>query len=163
MTEHWFNHTPTCPDCGATRRITVRTLDQGWPIKCRKCGLELHLPLPEFEEPEVPGDWRRGVEPHRRYWKRCYEKAGQWLIRHLEGEMIFGLVYTDSGIASAHAWVMLPDGIVFDGVWQRFVRWEDYQRLLHAEAHHFLSCDEYITATVETGHYGPFIHRGWRY
>lgn len=157
MREHWFNHDTACSDCGAIRRITVRTLDQGWPIRCRKCGLELHHPIPEFEEPEVPEDWQVGVDPRRRYWKRCYEKAGQWIINHFEGEMVFGLIYTDSGIAAAHAWVHLPGDIVFDGVWQRFVRWEDYQRLLKATVIEAYTHMGYIEMTLETGHYGPFF------
>lgn len=72
--------------------------------------------------------WLEGVDPHAIYPQECFYRAycyatdasrytvkGLWLVH---GECAFAL--------GPHAWVELPDGLIFDGVFQQFFRAKDF-------------------------------------
>lgn len=163
---HWYDHNQACPQCGQVRRITISTLKAGWPIRCknRYCRAELQGVLPKFEEPEVPQKWRDRAQPERRFWQRCYEMAGKFMLGVIGYEYLGPLhdavlvhgSCKDDGFRFAHAWVELPGDIIFDGVWQRFLRKEDYIRLRDAVEVVRYTEPELVAMTVECGTWGPW-------
>jgi hypothetical protein len=80
---------------------------------------------------------------------RCCEK-GIWLV-HGECAMAFG----------PHAWVELPDGLVFDGVFQQFYRLEDWEAHIRGQAWYKFTPDAafLIFANMPRTEDGQFIYR----
>ncbi len=77
-----------------------------------------------------PGSpWIEGVELDSIFPQDCYWQAYRYACDTPDrlGNCGHKLVHGETSLAlGGHAWVELPNGIVFDGVYQRFYRHEDY-------------------------------------
>lgn len=85
------------------------------------------------------------------YPNKCYEKADEYLLdkRHIKGIKLVHGLYTIFEIP--HAWVELPDDIVFDGVLQRFYKKEGYYDTYQIKKIKEYSAEEAYTKMIETG------------
>jgi hypothetical protein len=113
-------------------------------------------------EVDPPSPYLRGA--CRQRWRiflgRCFQKAVQYLFRVDEDAkegafLVHGTCRGQHGRVD-HAWVELPGGIVFDGVLQRFYRWEDYERELAAVAGCRYSAKEAARLLLSHNHNGPW-------
>jgi hypothetical protein len=91
-------------------------------------------------EVNVEQAWREGTDPDAIYFGECYFRAFRYatsLVRSCNAGMLKSLdgVYLVHGETAAgfalggHAWVELPGGVIFDGVYQRFYSAEGYAPL----------------------------------
>lgn len=85
-----------------------------------------------------PEEYRTGKQK-RYYPKKCFEKAFQYMIdvRPKDGVLVHGKYSPFKGPEDLfsymeHAWLELPEDIVFDGVLQRLYRKVDYYNYYHA-------------------------------
>ncbi|QDT24348.1 Rho termination factor N-terminal domain-containing protein [Gimesia chilikensis] len=79
----------------------------------------------EVSPPESP--WTEGVEQDVIYPQDCYLRALKYSTDVRRYGKSHRLVHGETLLAfGGHAWVELPNGLVFDGVYQRFYRREDY-------------------------------------
>ena len=120
--------------------------------------------------------WRRtvstdtlcGVQPSRRHWADCYRQACNYVLAHtpgagacppLDGMRLAHGVCRDATDTWAHAWVELPDRLIFDGVRQAFYDRAGYYRVLHAVAEATYDAPAMIEQMRATRRYGPW-HEG---
>jgi len=109
-----------------------------------------------------------GTRPGRRYWGDCYRKAADYLLAHSPGSgarpggegmaLVHGVCCRDR-LLWAHAWVALPQALVFDGVRQQFYDQEGYRRVLQAAAEATYSRADVVERLRATQRYGPW-HQG---
>jgi hypothetical protein len=91
---------------------------------------------------------------------RCYELA--WTALDLEpgGEhfrLVHGKVYNATlDVRMDHAWVVLPDGRVYDPVFNKYFPWRLYAKWYAAVAEVTYTRREAMAAIVATRHYGPW-------
>jgi hypothetical protein len=87
-------------------------------------------------EVEVPEAYRTGRR-RRVYHRQCYAKAYDYAVSkyELEGVKLVHGLYDPMGrqMNIPHAWVELPEDIVFDGVQQRFYQKRGYYEVYRAE------------------------------
>jgi hypothetical protein len=70
--------------------------------------------------------WRAGVDEQAIYPRECYARALHYALGLRQSEGVF-LVHGESVFSlGGHAWVELPDGLVFDAVFEQFYRHEAY-------------------------------------
>jgi len=126
----------TCVDCGVE-------MGESHGIKrCPKCRKERlaasyavgrqRVARYEVTPPESP--WIEGVDLDAIYPQDCYLRAYKYACdvnRCFEKHQL--VVGATSLAFGGHAWVELPSGIIFDGVYQRFYRKDDYYGVM-AEA-----------------------------
>lgn len=111
-------------------------------------------------EGEVEEKYKTG-KPKRLNPKNCYEKAFRYVAdkRDLnEIKLVHGL-YKPETIKNhcGHAWVEIPDGIIFDGVMQRFYRKEGYYKYYQAiKQNEYNRSEMYKEGFKCGGHYGPW-------
>jgi hypothetical protein len=115
-------------------------------------------------EVEPPGSpWIEGVDVNAIYPRQCYERAYEYAIHESRCLEKHHFVLGETSLAlGGHAWVELPNGLVFDGVFQRFYRREDYYgEMAHATpwyiydaiaAHRFG-----VTLKVSPGHWWSHV------
>ena len=90
----------------------------------------------KFAVSDVRPYWMEGVNPHTVYPHECFYRAFRYAT-DLDSNLEKGtwLVHGECILASGlHAWVELPDGLVFDGVFQQFYRIEDWEREMFGQA-----------------------------
>lgn len=79
----------------------------------------------EVAPPGLP--WVEGVDVNAIYPRQCYERAYEYAVHESRWLEKHHLVHGEASLAmGGHSWVELPNGLVFDGVFQRFYRREDY-------------------------------------
>lgn len=84
----------------------------------------------------VPPLWMKGVDPQAVYPQQCFYQAYKY-VTHLDRFLEEGiwLVHGECGLAlGPHAWVELPDGLVFDGVFQQSYRIADWNERILGQA-----------------------------
>jgi hypothetical protein len=86
----------------------------------------------------VPPDELRSLsDPSRVYARWCFEMAYLYVVSHDHVEGIHYVVGEASvGGCGLHAWVELPNDVVFDGVMQRFYRREAYDERQHVKVYY---------------------------
>ena len=90
----------------------------------------------DYAVSDVPPLWLEGVEPQAIYPQECFYRAYSYAT-HLSRFSTKGiwLVHGECGLCfGCHAWVELPDGLVFDGVFQQFYRIEDWEKRILGRA-----------------------------
>ena len=117
--------------------------------------------------------WRRtvstdvlcGAQPSRRHWADCYRRACNYVLAHTPGKgacpPLAGIrlahgVCGDATDQWAHAWVELPDGLIFDGVRQAFYDRGGYYQVLHAVAEATYDAPAMIEQMRASLRYGPW-------
>jgi hypothetical protein len=82
----------------------------------------------QYEVTPPGSPWIEGVERDAIYPQDCFRQAYRYTSN--PERLVYGthrLVHGETSLAfGGHAWVELPNGLVFDGVYQRFYRREDY-------------------------------------
>ena len=113
----------------------------------------------EIQVPEqLRSKHRKG--PHNIH--QCYKKAWEYAVDHeVEGMRVVHGTY-GGGLNIDHAWVELPEGVLFDGVTQRFYQREGYYSISKA-----IKEVEYDVITLcrllgDEGHFGPFHETFWQ-
>ena len=113
----------------------------------------------------VSADTLCGVRPSRRHWADCYRRACDYVLAHTPGKGAcpplagMRLVHGVCGDATdlwAHAWVELPDGLIFDGVRQVFYDRGGYYQVLHAVAEATYDAPAMIVQMRNSVRYGPW-------
>jgi hypothetical protein len=107
-------------------------------------------------EVQVPEHLRRGTRPERTYQGRCYQRALNFILDHAEAKgcrLVHGTACSD---LRGHAWVELSDGIVFDGVAQRFYRRHGYYIALTARKKQSFTPEQASRLAVAHNHCGPW-------
>lgn len=80
-----------------------------------------------FEVVPPGSPWIEGVDANAIYPRQCYQRAYDYAIHESRCLEKHHLVHGETRLAlGGHSWVELPNGLVFDGVFQRFYRREDY-------------------------------------
>jgi hypothetical protein len=118
--------------------------------------------LKQLSQYEItPVDEYKTGKPKRLSPKNCYIKAFQYVSdkSHIEGIRLAHGLYKPSFINnhSGHAWVELPNEIVFDGVLQRFYKKEGYYNFYQITKQVEYDSKEMRKAGLEAGGtYGPW-------
>lgn len=110
-------------------------------------------------EAEVPIHLKVGVNPNAFFPQECYQRTVEYMDRHREQAgvtLIHGTIASAGGIRVGHAWVELPEGIVFESVCQRFYHQEDYYTVRGAQAVAQYTWPEMDAFLKETDQYGPW-------
>ena len=112
----------------------------------------------------VPEEWRQNVRPRRRFPKDCFYRSWRYVLDHdaPEARLVHGTYAPDllSGTPGVnHAWVELPGGIVFDGVYQRFFVGAAYYVAMNCIAEVSYTPEEAARLVIEAGHIGPWHKR----
>jgi len=73
-------------------------------------------------EVEVGSQWRAGVDPHAIYPGECFYRAALYVSEpdRVSADGLWLVHGENTTSQDRHAWVELPDGVVFDPVLQRF-------------------------------------------
>jgi len=106
-------------------------------------------------EVQVPGSLRSShrIGPHN--IKDCFRKAFEYAFEHqVQGIRIVHGTHRNEYFE--HAWVELPDGVLFDGVLQRFYDRERYYSITNAIKIVEYSLKAYSELMSNEGHFGPF-------
>jgi len=94
------------------------------------------------------------------YPGECYERAFAYVLDHdIEGMLLVhgvSSVATDADDVLDHAWVVLPGGIVFDGVAQRFFAEEAFHAVMQVRAVAVYTPDAAVDRVLRTNSYGPW-------
>jgi hypothetical protein len=77
-----------------------------------------------------------GVDPHAIYPHECFYRSYRYATDPVRlSEKTIRLVHGECVLAlGPHAWVELPDGLVFDGVFQQYYRIEDWETEISGRA-----------------------------
>jgi hypothetical protein len=86
------------------------------------------------EVADVPAAWRVGTTPDTPYPGDCYYRSFRYVSKHCTSIQPLWLVQGEYWLGARHAWVELPDDLVFDGVMQRFYRKDAYYEIQGARA-----------------------------
>jgi hypothetical protein len=91
------------------------------------------------EQTPPSSPWIEGVTLDRIYPQDCFNRAYTYTRDSSRSYEKHLLVHGETSLAlGGHAWVELPNGLVFDGVFQRFYRIEDYYgEMAHAKPWYF--------------------------
>jgi hypothetical protein len=81
------------------------------------------------EVADVPEDWRVGITPEMLRPGECFVRSFRYVSEHFASGVPMLLVHGEYLLGARHAWVELPDAIVYDGVMQRFYRRDAYYSL----------------------------------
>jgi hypothetical protein len=129
-----------------------RMMKERWKMVREACRRDVEE-MRAFEiVPPPPYKLRRGRR--RTYPKKCYERAYRYIVDHddTDARLMHGRYYDGKG----HAWVVIPGGIVFDGVLDRFYAAEPYLQMLECVPEKEYSAQEAITVGGQHRHYGPW-------
>lgn len=125
-----------CCDCdGHDPDLSVWTGE--WPTDVGKSNAEYWLTaiyerkrqkVTQYEVSPPESPWIEDVELDAIYPQDCYRQAYTYTCNPKRlVDSTHRLVHGETSLAlGGHAWVTLPNGLVFDGVYQRFYRAEDY-------------------------------------
>lgn len=88
----------------------------------------------EIDPPGSP--WIEGVDRENVYPRACYMMASEYAYHIARSFQEYKVVHGDTSlVVGGHAWVDLPNNLVFDGVYQRFYRRDDYYgQMAHAKS-----------------------------
>lgn len=90
--------------------------------------------IAKYAVSDVPSEWLDGVDHDAIYPQECFFRS----LHYAKHESRFlvpdvWLVHGRCGLFfGQHAWVELPDGLIFDGVFQQFFRKDDWRHHIHA-------------------------------
>ncbi len=118
-----------CPEPKSTEDWSNIDNDQ-FAESVRRRYEELKLKYSTLAIKDVPQLWLEGVDPAAIYPQECFSRAYRYAVDlcRIEVEGIW-LVHGECGLCfGRHAWVELPDALVFDGVFQQFFRIEDWEK-----------------------------------
>ena len=103
----------------------------------------------------MPEDWKEGVSEGPHNLRQCYLNALLYALDHhnIEG---LRLVHGVNCQFLDHAWVDLPNRIVFDGVLQRFYTQELFYSVTHARNKAEYTWEEASAKFIRAGGYGPW-------
>ena len=87
----------------------------------------------EIDPPGSP--WIEGVDSENVYPRACYMMACEYAYHIARSFLDYKVVHGETSLVfGGHAWVELPNDLVFDGVYQRFYRRDDYYgQMAHAK------------------------------
>ena len=133
----------------------------------KKSAIEDRKQLAEYEV--TPSDEYKTDKPRRLSPKNCFMKAFRYVAdkSHLEGVRLVHGLYKPAFFDehSCHAWVELPNDIVFDGVMQRFYEKEGYCTYYQIIKQKEYDCKIMHKIGLEQGgHFGPWHdpYIGWK-
>jgi hypothetical protein len=86
------------------------------------------------EVTDVPEVWRAGTTPETLRPGECFFRSFRYVSEHFASGVPMWLVHGEYLLGARHAWVELPDAVVFDGVMQRFYRRDAYYSIQVARA-----------------------------
>ena len=109
----------------------------------------------------TPNDEFKTGKAKRLYPKHCYRKAFEYVSakRDIEGIKLVHGLYRPSFFDNhcGHAWVNLPNQIIFDGVLQLFYDKEGYYDFYQiVKQREYNSSEMYRIRKENGGHYGPW-------
>lgn len=110
--------------------------DERLMVRIRRMYEQSREQYAEYEVADVPPLSTKGVEPDDIYPQECFFRAFYYAM-HIDRicEKGIWLVHGECGLAfGPHAWVELPDGLVFESVFQRFYRLEDFEKHMLGQA-----------------------------
>jgi hypothetical protein len=115
------------------------------------------------EVTDVPEDWRAGTTPEALHPRDCYFRSFRYVSEHFASGVPMWLVHGQYLWGTNHAWVELPDGVVFDGAMQRFYRREAYYEIQVARAWYQFdgSAATIIAANLPVGEDGLVPYGTW--
>jgi hypothetical protein len=124
----------------STWKFTVgcveRALREEFTAKVRRRYERSKQRYAKYAVSNVRSVWMEGVQPHAIYPHGCFYRAYRYatdLVRLPERGI--RLVHGQCTLAlGPHAWVELPDGLVFDGVLQQFYLIEDWEEEILGQA-----------------------------
>jgi hypothetical protein len=111
-------------------------------------------------------EWvNRRFRRRKTFPKRCYERAWQFVIDHADVPgvvLVHGrvTVTVPVHVTFGHAWVELPDGLIFDGVKQACYDRTTYLAELSAEVEQTYTPFEAAKLVTKTQCYGPWTQEG---
>ena len=109
-----------------------------------------------------------GTRPGKRYWRDCYRRAAEYMLTHsprggpcpaVGGIALVHGVCRAGSLQWGHAWVELPDSLVFDGVRQQFYDRDGYHRVTQTTVEATYSQEAMVERLRAAEHYGPW-HQG---
>jgi hypothetical protein len=115
-------------------------------------------PLQEYEV-TVSEYLARWTDPGRDCRGHCYEVTMFYLAHHLLDEPVLQLVHGTiylQGQPSAHAWIEIDGGTVFDPMEQRFFARQGYYQVRQAGPAQVYSRMQAGQHALRTGHCGPW-------
>lgn len=127
------------------------------PTRRYRNPLKKHLAAHEVA---VPDRLTAGTYPGRVFGKRCYSRAFYYFDAHrAAGAVLCHGWVTTVDYPFAHAWVELPDGLVFDGVVQTFYTLAGYHEAMRVRPNRVwrYTAAEVEELTSRTGHSGPWV------
>jgi hypothetical protein len=108
----------------------------------------------------VPVSWAAHTWPRRRYPQQCYARTVKFVLDHagIGGlRLVHGVVSHAPHFAPLdHAWVELPNEIVFDGVVQAFFTRESYFAVMAAVPMDTYTAQQTQALVAVYGHPGPW-------
>ncbi len=136
------------------RRIRESVRNDGWvvSVQVRAGRRAAYLEPPQVP---VPPAWSRNTHPHHVYPGESYERAFAYVLDHdIDGMQLVHGVATQAD--EEHAWVALPDRIVFDGVTQRFYAADAYATVMQVRPEQVYTPDAAVQMLLNTNSYGPW-------
>lgn len=114
----------------------------------------------EVQVPEPLRSYHR-KGPHNNH--QCYPKTWEYAVEHrdVKGIRIAHGTY-QGGFNIDHAWVELPDGVLFDGTLQCVYGRERYCSITHAIKEVEYSVDALCKLLRYEGHFGPYHETYWQ-
>ena len=106
----------------------------------------------------VAPEYRRYVSGER-FIGQCYEKALEYVVKHRDIHalrLVHGTIEPPGHPRLKHAWVTMPQGVVFDGVDQQFYRGSAYRRALAAIAEAAYDVRQVAHFCLNTNNAGPW-------
>jgi hypothetical protein len=123
----------------------------------QRVGQEL---LASAQQVPVPPAWSRRTLPRRRYPQQCYPRTTKYVLDHadIDGiQLVHGVAaHAPHFVPLDHAWVLLPGGVVFDGVVQAFFTRPSYYGVMAAVALDTYSAADARRLVAAHGHPGPW-------
>ena len=106
-------------------------------------------------ERQVSEDWKEGVIDGPHNLRQCYPNALLYAVDHhnIEG---MRLVQGVNNLFGEHAWVELPNNIVFDGVLQRFYAQDRYYSTTSARKEAEYTWEAATSKYMISGGHGPW-------
>lgn len=108
-------------------------------------------------EVDVSASYRRGAHSGRVFPKDCWHKACRYVVEHVDdGAMLVHGTCADGedpDFRFEHAWVELPGGVVFDGVFQRFYEQASYYAAMGANCRLRMDALTAVCLSVRRGAY----------
>lgn len=134
-----------------TTAMNKQQLTDGWEKPFQR--------LAPYETRPTDSVWLEGVDFDNIYPQQCFEQAFNYTKAKCRWGLSHKYVIGECSLCfGQHAWVELPNGLVFDGVFQAFYKWEEYQKQMHARQ---LNVFDEQSAYMLACHYDCSPSRWW--